>query len=815
MQRLVSDQFHLPNEERTTQRATTITSNDGVQSSSEITLEWDPAYQRITLHWLRLRRGGEIIDLAQPERFQILRREKNLQRYQLDGRLTAVAVLEDVRVGDTLEYAYTVRGANPVFGGQVSNARPTQYSSPAGRLEIRVVHAPEQPLRYRLTQPVPPVTSQRLGRLTDLRWSNRQVAEVVLDKNAPSWFEPFGSLEWSTYPDWAAVVQWGRELFAPGELAPELRARVEELRTKEPAEEAQLSAAVALVQDEIRYLGLMMGQGTHRPNAPGEVWRRRYGDCKDKSLLLVAILRQLGFDAAVALVDSEGGRLLKDKLPAPTHFDHAIVCLRWQGKRYWIDGTATHQSTDLRNRTVGHYDLALVLAEGETDLTPVEAPRPRVDSKTITHRLRLPATDQAAELHCEFVYEGESADGVRRYFSTTDSAAIGRRSTEFTQKRYEGAEQVAPPEWKDERGLNRVTVIERYRLPRPLKRLTDGRWRLELFAHTINNAIARPPTSERRAPWAQSWPERIEQRFEVTLPEAFPDDSSRERVEDPAFIFEHNGRQEGKVWRAQYVFETRAETVEPGRIAEYGRNIGRVEDELSWQFTWSPTPTGPAPISGQAPISGPTLLALGCLGLAASVSLGLRRYLRRPVPLEVLQRGEAARLSQLAGFRGWLGLLAFGTLLSPLALAIAVWDMKGTVFNAESWQQAASTPWVRPIYAITALGTTLEVVGGLTLVYALIRQHYRFPALCIAMMLLSFATLAVDYGLLHLLSDIASEVYSEALGHLIRAVLFCLLWIPYLLRSKRVAGTFVRDSHVPHGSMTQPPPLPSPAPAAE
>lgn len=585
--RLRAYQFHLPARQYSVQKAYTVTSSDGVQKYSEITVEWDPTYESLSIHRLVLRRGAETIDLAQPARFQVLRREKNLQRFMLDGHLSAVAVLEDVRVGDTVEFSYTVTGENPVFSGHFSRTFQTQFTHPVGFLEYRLVSAPEKKI---FTRRHGPENLQHkvaaLDALVDQRWTGRDLPEVQPESNVPHWFEEHGSVEVSTFEQWAEVVRWGQALFqVPAELKGELATRVAELKAKPGSEEERIAAAVALVQDEVRYLGVFMGPSTHRPNPPDEAFRRRYGDCKDKSMLLVTILRALGFDAAPALVDSSGGRLLVEKQPAPTVFDHAIARLHFQGRTLWIDGTLSHQGSSLAGRYVPPYDHALVLAEGEKGLTPVQRTADAKNASIVTHRIEQPAWDQPATLLAEFIYEGEQAESVRRYFATTERAAISRRSTESTRRSYEGAEESAPIALEDDRQANRLVVREQYRIPNPWRKEQGNSLHFDLRPSFVRNALNDPTNSGRRAPIAQDWPQVVEHNFSVRLPGDWDPTHLAFKVEHAAFRYERSVRTQGRTWEVKYRWEARADHVPAAAIEEYSKKLAQVRDDLGWTLT--------------------------------------------------------------------------------------------------------------------------------------------------------------------------------------------------------------------------------------
>lgn len=84
----------------------------------------------------------------------------------------------------------------------------------------------------------------------------------------------------------------------------------------------------------------MMDGGNYFPQAPAQTWLLRYGDCKAKTLLLLAMLRELGIQAEPVLASISGGDIVPSRLPAPSAFDHVLVRATIGGKLLWLDGTS-------------------------------------------------------------------------------------------------------------------------------------------------------------------------------------------------------------------------------------------------------------------------------------------------------------------------------------------------------------------------------------------------------------------------------------------------------------------------------------------
>ena len=128
------------------------------------------------------------------------------------------------------------------------------------------------------------------------------------------------------------------------------------------------------------------------PQAPEQTWALRYGDCKAKTLLLLAVLHQLGVEAEPVLANAQLGDLLPDRLPSAAAFNHILVHLTLGGDSLWLDGTGSGaRYTDLHDAPPFRWVLP-VRAQG-AGLIAVPARAPARPSATVALDL-----DQSAGL---------------------------------------------------------------------------------------------------------------------------------------------------------------------------------------------------------------------------------------------------------------------------------------------------------------------------------------------------------------------------------------------------------------------------------
>jgi hypothetical protein len=126
------------------------------------------------------------------------------------------------------------------------------------------------------------------------------------------------------------------------------------------------AAILDYVDAEVRYTGIEFGEAAIVPHEPSETLALKYGDCKDKATLLVAMLRAAGVPAYVALLNA-GSRLdVPADLPGMGLFDHAIVFVPGaQGEAdLWID--ATDQYARLGQLPINDQGRRALIARPET-----------------------------------------------------------------------------------------------------------------------------------------------------------------------------------------------------------------------------------------------------------------------------------------------------------------------------------------------------------------------------------------------------------------------------------------------------------------
>ena len=603
--------------ERYSHYAKKVLSTTGIESGSQVEVEFEPSYQRLTLHHIRLLRGGRAINALNPREVRVIEHEDEREQQLFNGTLSAVVILSDVRVGDVIDYAYSILGDNPILGGKFVDTLYLGWPQPVSRLRHRLLMPEGRRLHWRGHQLDLPPATRPLGGEVEYTWERASTAPVESEVAAPGWFDPTPRVEVSEFADWGEVVGWALPLYRAG--APpgsELAAQIERWRADLAGPEARLLAALRFVQDEVRYLGIEMGPHSHLPHPPAQVFNRRFGDCKDKSLLLVTALNALGVEAHVALVDTKARRQLDQVQPSPFAFDHVIVRARLGGTTYWLDPTETLQRGGLPEFYTADFERGLVVREGTRgleEIPPTPAPAPTLAVKEI---FRLESAGGPAALEVMTTYRGIDADAVRAELAEQPLADLAKDYLDDYASLDPAITAEKLPEVSDDPVANTIVIREQYLLPsfgkKPSRRLIPDR---------IIESLKAPRLSRRSSPLVIPHPVHVSQTIEIRLPEPASIDASAGRVRHDAFDFEYRHGSSGGTILLDYRLQTLRDYIPAEQVASYLEAVEQVKDQGGYELR-----VGKA--RGGMPVFSAATLLGGSLGLAL-VGVGTVTALRR------------------------------------------------------------------------------------------------------------------------------------------------------------------------------------------
>src|SRR6266853_764262 len=254
----------------------------------------------------------------------------------------------------------------------------------------------------------------------------------------------------------------------------EISAQVEKLSTGKPDVVSKVDALYTYVSREIRYVAVEIGIGGYQPHPAPDVYKYKYGDCKDKATLLLTMLNDIGLRGYPALVGTRGDIEADPKVPTLATFDHMIVALPVpaslrpavekfpsydpQNLILWMDPTSETEPLGLvPAMDQGVFALISYPDHGDLQRIPeTPAEQNGLVSKTLVHL--QPGGTGAAEVEVKYLgvsnarrhsfYRGRSQSDIRRMYDERVAHYVSQAS--FRAATIEGTEE------------NRKQIVEKF-----------------------------------------------------------------------------------------------------------------------------------------------------------------------------------------------------------------------------------------------------------------------------------------------------------------------------------------------------------------
>jgi hypothetical protein len=335
----------------------------------------------------------------------------------------------ELNPGDVVEVAFRSWTAGPVGG----RGDPPFYRQDfAGGLTTHPLLYNEDVIESPPDRPIwATVVNGKADRVEDKTENGRHVVRYVWDRPpnvpdeplAPPESEVVPTLVMSTFKDWSDFRAWYGEA-VQGFTDPD--AQVRELAAKltrgKTTREDKLRALFDFVADDIRYVNYVSAEWW-LPNRPQQLLARREGDCDDKALLLITLLKAAGIDAQEVMVQTRMTNqpsMVRAQGAAIPLFDHGIAFLPGPGGGTYLDAT----SPQSRLGPLPAMDARAVALrmDGPADIVQLPSSSPDDHGVDATWTLRM-AADGSADLEGDEHGTGDDAFFMRTYLTEPGARA--------------------------------------------------------------------------------------------------------------------------------------------------------------------------------------------------------------------------------------------------------------------------------------------------------------------------------------------------------------------------------------------------------
>lgn len=756
-----------------------ITSEAGVQSASQMPITFSPSYQHLTFHHIRVMREGQAIDQLDLSGIKLIPNESDMKRFIYSGLYTAYVNLNDVRPGDRVEYDYTITGTNPILDHQFSDILYFNSQTPISHLYIRLIAASGQPLYFRQFNNAPNPHQSTWSNKKVYEWKLSNRPSYIPETNEPVWFYGAPYVQVTSSRSWSEIANWAVTNVKKAEIenSPLIRELVEKWNKKAGDSDLYfVKLATRFVQDQIRYQGVEMGPYSHLPHHPDQVLKQRYGDCKDKSLLLCTFLRLRNINASLAFVNVDYGKRLNRYLPSYALFDHAIVTFHYKDNTYWIDPTISYQRGNMYNIATPDYGYALVIRPHEDSLT-----RMVVNSSGYTEaleRFNLPKhINDSGILTVVTKYTGAAADNVRNLFKINSQRYIQKTYLDYYNQLYKHVSILDSMKLKDDPENDIFTVNEKYALGNTWN-LIDSVQKIKRFAvygKSLENRLPVITSDDRKAPLSLISPVNFTYRIQLITPEELNIQPSDRILTRKNYYYSFGASKSGDTINLDYIFQTYRDYIAPDSVGMVNKDIQLIDEDLAYYLTSNETI-----IESKGKISWISILiALLCISFFTWFAVIMYRYSPKKFDNE---------LTEGRPIRGWLILVCIGLCVTPLRLVYSM--ILSGFFTQSLWLSIMAYHHAGLIWLVIMelIGNLFSLVFYVFLLFLFFQRRNTFPVAFIFICIFNVLFLLGDHFISRAIIDTTPAAFSR---NSIGMILYSCIWIPYFLISKRVKETFI------------------------
>jgi hypothetical protein len=780
---LVDIQYNLINSQSYFHYAYKLTSENGVQNNSEIRIEYNPAYQKLFLNSIRVYRKGKYIDYSSKLKIKELQREEDLDSHLYDESMTVYIILEDIQIGDIIDYSFTREGYNPIFENFIYKSCSYQLTYTLLDFSLRIIKPNDLNLfiKNHNSEIKPERKHSKFG--DELIWKMRNIPGLKIEDYTPSWYDPYSTIEISSSNNWKDIREWGRRVFNNNDpLNDSLKNICRKIMNGQHSTDDRILTALKFVQNKIRYLGIEVGVNSQKPHSPNKVFEQGFGDCKDKALLLSKMLNEMGVMAYPALLSTTYREHIKDYLPSPLLFNHAVVKVELKNNQsIWLDPTSTNQGGNLKNQYFAPYGDALVLDDKGTGTDSIIANI--LSHIEIVERFYIVDLDSNTNLRVVTTYYGYDANNIRYTFATSSKKKIQEAYLNFYKNTYSRIDTSTDIEIIDDSIYNNVTVVENYKVKDFWKSedsLNKNMIESAVYAYDIKNKIDdyRKKYAVRKSPLFLEYPLHLSHTIIFTLPAEWTVKASKQLIDNEFFRFSFQLNYADRVLTLHYDFETKKDYVQAGKSSEFIADIEKVKNVMYFQLS-----KNKSTLSHSGKINGLRVtLFLFFISFLGYTSFRIyKKYLALSPSGPISDNHDA--------IGGWVWLPIIGLFLTPL-LALYRLITYG-YFSDYIWNLASKSHSILLTCSLfyEIMMQSFYILAPLFLLLFAFNYDKRFPKIMVWFYILNISLNIID---MTLVSSILNNLSPHDYKLLVRPLLIACIWIPFFIYSEKCKRIFVR-----------------------
>ncbi len=419
--------------ERRVRKTVMINSRSEIRNYSSQYIVLDPGAESAENVSCAVVRNLVPMEVTERYRKSLSRPESRLY-YNLEALVIPVPSLAP---GDIIDLRYVIRNRSSAeyrhyFGEKI----PAGDTNRTLRFRAVLIHQAGMPVYCHLKGiDARSLSVEKKTRATVYRVDMGNIPPGKKERAMPDSSEILPAVYFTTHRSWDDFYSWYRSLLKNRiRIDDEMKELLKKTTAGLHEPLARVQALYGFVTGSIRYVGFEFGVGGFQPRGTDITFHSRMGDCKDMSLLLIALLREAGIDARLALVRTRDRGRANLAAPFAGEFNHAL-CYVNLGGGFFLDATAP--DTGIRELPADDRGLdAFVMDDTGWKFIVTGSDFCHRNMVEITNTVTIAGTGDA-EIRRSLVKQGESAPAART--DLKDPEHHGRSLNEYWNSYFPGS----------------------------------------------------------------------------------------------------------------------------------------------------------------------------------------------------------------------------------------------------------------------------------------------------------------------------------------------------------------------------------------
>lgn len=402
-------------------RAIYLTNEEAVSDYSKLVNSFNAYYHNSKIEFARvITPEGQIFEMQKDAISEV---SANSDDYLDDMKQIEFAVPQ-LKVGNIIEYQIFEEQTKPIIEGQWFSSvgfRYIKFLPQKNWLRIDPILESTNTLTLPASTPfytknrntdIAPVITKKDGNVQYV-WQMTDLDGIEVESGMPPIDDMQPAVYVSTMNDWQTIDDWYADMFTPTQVKAQ---NITELASKLFAglnsEREKVKAVFEYVQKNVRYIGAHVNRGGYQQHTAEEVLNNAYGDCKDQTTLIIALLSEGGVQAFPALVNTYTGNLIFDDLPV-LDFNHMITYVASKDGGYWLDTSG--QTGTFPGITAQFGDRTTFVVDGKKGrlvTIPAIQPKDNVANVNIDYRVE----NKQIGIDVKMAFNGDVETNLRNYY---------------------------------------------------------------------------------------------------------------------------------------------------------------------------------------------------------------------------------------------------------------------------------------------------------------------------------------------------------------------------------------------------------------